>query len=83
MEYMAHVQTTGGHYYMGDGSTVKDIIAMCTEDIETGEGEYEVQRVYIQPYNPETGELDSDADPVWMWSRDVDPDKRTLTVMVH
>jgi len=64
---IATIYTKGGYYYLGPDTDV-NLIKQAKEDIETGTDEYEVTQVYVSPIG-EDNMPDSDADPLWMWSR--------------
>ena len=69
MEYIATVYTKTGHYYLGPDEDLKGIIDEAKEDIILGVGEFRVEQVYINPFDPETSMPDNDSDPRWMWIR--------------
>ena len=70
-QYIATVYVVGGYYYIGPDSDLKSIINAAKEDIGKGKGEEQVEQVYVAPFDEETSMPDSDADPLWMWNREV------------
>ena len=71
MRYIATIYTDTGHDYIGPGEDLKGIIAEAKSVAQNWKSEYPspVLNIYVSPFDEETSLPNSDADPLWMWSR--------------
>ena len=80
MRYIATIYTDTGHDYIGPDEDLKGVITEAKSVAHNWKSEYPspVLNIYVSPFDEETSLPDSDADPLWMWSRPVEPERKQV-----